>query len=611
MNIVSGTTPFIRQKKSTKQIMLDLLIGLGVIFVAAVVYNFILGVNYGIKAILMMVVAVVVTWLSDIIAAALRYNKKKDGVFTDYLVDFITSNYSVVTAVIFTLTLPIGTPYYVVIVGSVFATLIVKHVFGGFGNNIFNPAALGRLFVTLSFGPKLVAYLDTADMSLGGLSAGMTLTGQYAADGTKWLTGSLNSNVKMLDLFLGNYSAAIGETFTLLIIVVGVVLAVREVINWRTPVFLFGTVALSSIFISLVTGVNVGEYLLLQFGLGGLAFGAIFMFTDPITSPTSNYGKALIGIIGGLFNVLIRVAGSFPEGTAFSIALVNVFSPMIDRLISGRTNVKVWRPYAVSGSMVVLTVGILTGISAAKLPKVDGPDDDGDGVVAAYTYSGTYTSAAPSSYASTFTTKADVGLDMYLNIIKLELEEIASPATFVDEATKNELVNYYTSLSVAEFKALPAVDVELNAGATVNAPAGDHVLPGFIYTSAAVYHAVDDALKDITVYYGEYESLSHAPAQGGKDLTMEVVVYVEDGKIKALNTLDGATSGTPAFLERWEGAFSEVVSYYVGVEVVEFKNYADENAFYSETIKEVFAGVSYSAGRLFNAVQNALEGYGA
>lgn len=612
MSIITGTTPFIRKKRTTKQIMIELLIGLGVIFIAAVVYNFILGVNYGIKALLMMVVSIAVTWISDIIAASLRYDKKKDGQFTDYLVDFVFTNHSVVTAVIFTLTLPIGTPYYVVIVGSIFATLIVKHVFGGFGNNIFNPAALGRLFVTLTFGPSLVSYLSDADKGLGGLTAGMTVTGDYAQSGTKWLTGTLTSKVSMLDLYLGNYSAAIGETFTLLIIVVGIVLAIREVINWRTPAFLFGTVAASSLIISLIAGVNVGEYLLLQFGLGGLAFGAIFMITDPVTSPTSNTGKSLIGVLGGLFIVLIRVAGSYPEGVAFSIALVNVFSPMIDKLISGRTNVKVWKPYVVNGTALLVTIGVLGSVSALKMPKVEQPEPD-DTVPAVFTYSGSFTVAAPSGYSTEIAAKATIGLDRFFNITSLELTDIASPDTYVTDESKAEIIEYYTSLSVADFKLLPEIAIQVPAGATIDPDIGDHLFPGLAYTSAAIHGAISDAFKDIEVYHGDYTSSSHDPSQGGQDLKMEVVVYVDEtqDKIKSLDITDGATSGTPNFLNKWNENYEEVVSYYEDVDVITFLNYENPNDFYNENIRGVFAGVSYSAGRLFNSVQSALEGYGA
>ena len=168
MNIVSGTAPFNGKKRETKHIMRELLIGLAVIFVAAVVYNFFLGINYGFKTIGIMVVSILFTLISDVIAGSLRYNKEKNGNFGEYIISFVKENFSIVTAVIFALTVPIGTPVYVVIVGSMFSTLIAKHVFGGFGHNIFNPAAMGRIFLALAFGGQLKAYLPGGE-NLGGL----------------------------------------------------------------------------------------------------------------------------------------------------------------------------------------------------------------------------------------------------------------------------------------------------------------------------------------------------------------------------------------------------------------------------------------------------------
>lgn len=609
MNIVAGTAPFNRAKRSTTQIMVELLIGLGVIFLASVIFNFTLGVNYGIKTILIMLIAVVTSLVGDLIAGALRYNKSKHGPFDKYIVSFILQNFSVVTAVIFALTLPVGTPYYVVIVGSLFATLVVKHTFGGFGNNIFNPAALARLFVALAFGPSLVGYLSDADKSLGGLKAGITVTGQYVADGGKWLTGALsNTNVSMLDLYLGKYSAALGETFTILILVVGFVLALRNVINWRTPVFLFGTVLISSVFISLVTGFPMGEYILLQFGLGGLAFGAIFMFTDPVTSPTSNFGKALIGILGGLFNVLIRVAGSFPEGTAFSIALVNVFSPMIDRLYAGRTNMKIWRHYAVSGGALAVSVGILTGVSAGKLPKPEPLPD----IVPFVVYEGKSNVQDPlSNPEKQFTVNVKVGLSEVYEIVTLEVADFSTPNRFTDGALDN-LISYYTSITLEEFKALPAPS--LSAGATSPGQSGDYILTNNIYTSLGIYEAISDAVGNLDVYHGEAEEVevfSHGYSAG--KFKAKVGVYLNEYyDIVNLTIENGST--TEAYLN--EAARTRLINYYKTLSVAEFKALpapqVDLELEAGPTVPGqegdyIISGSILSSRAIFNAISDALK----
>lgn len=607
MKIVSGNAPFLRRPRKTGHIMRELLIGLAVVFVAAVIYNFTLGVNYGLKTIGIMVVSILFTLVSDLIAGSLRYSKEKEGKFEDYIIVFIKTNFSVVTAVIFALTIPVGTPVYVVAIGSIFSTLVVKHAFGGFGSNIFNPAALGRLFLALAFGGQLKAYLPGGE-ALGGLEAGVTVTSQFTNFGTgvggKFILGGIaNTNISMLDLWLGNYNGGLGETFTIVILLVGVVLAAREVINWRTPVFLFGTVAISSVFIALVAQVNILDYLLLQFGLGGLVFGAIFMFTDPVSSPTSNYGKALIGILGGLFNVLIRIAGSYPEGTAFSIALVNVFSPMIDRLIEGRTDTKLWKPYTVSAVMVALSVGLLTGVSAAILPARSGND------LYFASYEGSYSSPKPHASQQAFTTHVTVGLDDRFHIVNLDYDVIESPDRLTD-AQHETLVNFYTSISVAEFKALAAPALsDGNTGTTVPAQSGDYILPGAIYSSCALYEGIKDALKDISVHYGEDVSL---PREGASEnMTLKVNVYVDDTteKIKTLDVLEGAN--TTNYKETWEAAYPAILEKYQDLDVATFLTYTSDLDLYGEGGEALVAGVSYSPRRLFAAVQDALEGYGA
>ena len=166
------------------------------------------------------------------------------------------------------------------------------------------------------------------------------------------------------DLFLGTYFGALGETFTLLILVLGVILVVRKVINWRTPVFYLGTVALTALIIALVLGFeNPLRYVAYHIALGGLAFGAVFMITDPVTGPTSPFGKSLIGVIAGLLTMLIRVKGGYPEGVMYSIAFVNLLSPAIDYLTTGKTTYKLPVKYGVVFGTLLASVALVAGLS--------------------------------------------------------------------------------------------------------------------------------------------------------------------------------------------------------------------------------------------------------
>ncbi len=378
MKFVTQNAPAQRSKNSTYKIMLILLIGLIVVWISSIIYHFVgVSTKYGIRAITVPLVAILAILVSDSIVASIRY-KKDQGPYGEYLLKKLMSEFSYITALIFALTLPAWTPYYVVAVGAIFATVVGKHLFGGFGNNIFNPAAVGRIFVTLAFGGTLAVPSDLVGTASGLASTGSTITTAFNSAGG-WYTGNFSTlNVSLWDVWSGNYLGALGETFTLLILVIGIAFVALKVINWRTPVFYLGTVALTSIVIALITGAPVGSYLLLQLGLGGMMFGAIFMLTDPVTAPTSPFGKALIGVIAGLINVLIRVQGNYPEGTIFAIAIANMLTPLIDGLTKHRTDQKTLVKWAWVGGLMVVSMALNAGLSvvhAKDFAKPTWPED--------------------------------------------------------------------------------------------------------------------------------------------------------------------------------------------------------------------------------------------
>jgi electron transport complex protein RnfD len=161
MKFVTSPGPFIRNPLAkTRQAMFEYTIGLLGLFSFSVGFHWLThGMDYGVKAIGMMLTSLLITLLADIFVGVLKY-QYQDGRLLPYIIKFVKGNYSYVTAVLMTLTLPIGTPYFVVIFGNLFATLIVKYAFGGFGANIFNPAAFGRIFVGLAFGSDNLILFD-------------------------------------------------------------------------------------------------------------------------------------------------------------------------------------------------------------------------------------------------------------------------------------------------------------------------------------------------------------------------------------------------------------------------------------------------------------------
>ena len=353
--------PFLRNKRSTTSIMLELFAVLCVIwFVSIAFYATKYNVLAGVRVFLIGAWSLVATIIVDIVMALIKGKRT----FKD-VCKFVLKSYSYVTAIIFALCLPAGTSFYVVVIGALFATIIGKYVFGGFGNNIFNPAALGRIFVALSFGSELKTIKAIGDKV--DVVSGSTLTGSI-----NWNTGVssfIGSNkVSLLGTIFGEYQGAIGETFTVLLLVAAIYLIIRGIINYR----LFGGYLITATLCSLVIGLvfkvdNIGEYLVTSLATGGLMFGAVFMITDPVTSPKSQEGKIIYAIIAGFLSIFIRVFSSFPEGVAFALLLANMINPLIDLKVKGNTYEKIGKRSAIILATLIICVGISAGYAALPL----------------------------------------------------------------------------------------------------------------------------------------------------------------------------------------------------------------------------------------------------
>ena len=349
--------PFLRSKRSTTGIMLELFAVLAVVWLVSVVsysvkYNFLVG----LRAILVVIVSLVTTLLIDGIVAFIKGKRKLKEIG-----HFVLTSYSYVTAIIFALCLPVGVSYYAVIVGAIVATLLGKYAFGGFGYNIFNPAIIGRIFVGLAFGSSLKYGIVSGDSSsLYDYVSGATVTGSI-----DWSTGIVPTGYDFKTLIFGNYNGAIGETFTLLLVAAAIYLIIRGIINFRLVGGYLVTVTCISFFLGLLYSPgNVLSYTLLQLATGGLMFGAVFMVTDPVTSPKSMNGKIIYAIGIGCLTMFIRVNSAYPEGVMFSIALMNMLTPLIDSCIKGNTFENVGKKWAVIGAFLVGSIVLNLGFNA-------------------------------------------------------------------------------------------------------------------------------------------------------------------------------------------------------------------------------------------------------
>ncbi|MFB6290581.1 MAG: RnfABCDGE type electron transport complex subunit D [Candidatus Bipolaricaulia bacterium] len=225
---------------------------------------------------------------------------------------------ALVTGLLVALILPPEIPLYAAGLGSVFAIVIGKQLFGGLGNNIFNPALIGRAFLVAAYPVLMTTWTKPA-----GFDAVTSATPLAAARFDNVMT-------PLSRLFFGNISGSLGETSALALILGGVYLLVKGYIDWRIPCAAFlSLLGLSAI----IWAIDPASYSSPIFHVlaGGFLIGAIFMATDPVTSPVSKSGRWIFGAGVGVITILIRLWGGYPEGVMYSILLMNAFRPLIDR----------------------------------------------------------------------------------------------------------------------------------------------------------------------------------------------------------------------------------------------------------------------------------------
>ena len=323
-------SPSLKGNLTTKEIMKELTLGLLLVFVLAVFYYAsAYGSRYALQAILLLVCSLVTTLVCEFLFAKIRKRDPKKE---------IQNSFGWVTAIILTLMVPISTRPYALIISTAFAIIFGKMLFGGFGHNIFNPAAVGRAVIFATFtGASTNLVTSATPTALIANSYGWVPANADALDGFLSQVGGWSS------LFLGTYPGALGETFTIAIVLIGIFLIVRKIIDWRVPVVYLGTIFVMTAIVAIITGVGSYHgipgfiwYPVLHLILGGVVFGAFFTLTDPVTSPTSAAGRTIFALGAGILTVLIRLTGNLPEGCLYSILLMNMMTPLIESLLDGK-----------------------------------------------------------------------------------------------------------------------------------------------------------------------------------------------------------------------------------------------------------------------------------
>ncbi|MBE6232867.1 MAG: RnfABCDGE type electron transport complex subunit D [Bacteroidales bacterium] len=309
--ILVSPSPHLHTKTSTKSLMRDVVIALLPAVVVSVLF-------YGWSELLVLGVSVASCVLLEYLIT--RYMLKKSCTVGDWS--------AVVTGILLALNLPATTPWWVVFIGAVVAIGVAKMTFGGLGQNLFNPAIVGRVFLLISFPTYMTDWTKPAGFISNAAAdayTGATPLGLVSEGGVEAVQG-----IDYLDMLFWNIGGSAGELSALALLLGFVYLLVRRVIRPYITLSIWVTVA---VFSGIFWAINPAEYTDPLFNLltGGLLLGSIFMATDYVTSPMSNMGGVIFGVGIGVITMLIRYFGAYPEGVSFAILIMNSVVPLINK----------------------------------------------------------------------------------------------------------------------------------------------------------------------------------------------------------------------------------------------------------------------------------------
>lgn len=291
--------PYMKDTVSTSSLMRDVIIAL-IPAIAGSIYFF------GLNALILILIS---------IASCVGFEVFSQKAFKKSIK--ITDLSAVVTGILLAMNLPANAPLWMPIFGGFFAMFIIKESFGGIGNNFINPALGARAMLMSSWGTQMTSYI-WPDATTGATPLGVLKAG----------TGTLPS---IMDMSIGNIGGVLGETSAILLLIGGIYLIAKKVIDWKIPVIYIISTAI--MFVLLGVKFDLLPWHLLG---GGLILGAFFMATDYVTIPTTDLGKIIFAVGCGIITALIRVKGNMPEGVSYAILIMNVATPLINRYTQRR-----------------------------------------------------------------------------------------------------------------------------------------------------------------------------------------------------------------------------------------------------------------------------------
>ena len=320
-NFTISPSPHVHGGDSIEKNMYGVLIALVPTFIFSIVF-------FGLGAILVTLTSVVACLVFEYVIQ--KYLMKQRPTIWD--------GSAIITGVLLAFNLPSSLPLWIVVIGALVAIGIGKMSFGGLGNNIFNPALVGRVFLLISFPVQMTSWpvpngFATADAVTG--ATPLALVKEAVKNGQA--VGDTLSSVGITtgNLLLGNIGGSLGEVAAIGLLLGFAYMLIRKIISWHIPVAIFATVIVFSGILNLADPAQFAGPVFHLF-TGGLMLGAIFMATDYVTSPMTHKGMLIYGVGIGLLTVIIRVFGAYPEGMSFAILIMNGFTPLINRYCKPR-----------------------------------------------------------------------------------------------------------------------------------------------------------------------------------------------------------------------------------------------------------------------------------
>lgn len=313
--LIVSSSPHIRIAEKTNHIMTKVLLAMLPAYLCALYF-------FGFGALLITAVSMASCVLFEYVIQKFILKQKSS----------IHDGSALVTGLLLAFNLPSNLPIWLVILGALVAIGIGKMAFGGIGNNPFNPALVGRVFLLISFPVQMTSWPTPVDWSQGFNLAAQYIDAATGATTLSLLKENAGASISMVNMLVGNMGGSLGEVSAIALLLGGLYLLFTKVISWHIPVAVLGSAVLLS---GILYAVDPTAYVSPDIHLltGGMLLGAFFMATDYSSSPMSNSGKLIFGVGIGLITIIIRQWGAYPEGVSFAILIMNAFTPLINNYV--------------------------------------------------------------------------------------------------------------------------------------------------------------------------------------------------------------------------------------------------------------------------------------